>query len=409
MQASSEHDLQIFADTTGQMLARWREEREVDGSWRRRWLSAPFSQRYRKLAHSATTIDERLATLERILNGLKRPTFAFDLFGRLQISNQAAQALAQDEKFALYSTSALAVLVDWCELDETDARDVLRDVMLSRQRFDLPATGLQQRDPHLLHVRGIEVELTDQQQTPELLGVVMELLDIKRLHQSHRWFRELTGQFAQKVRNDLEAVSLAWQRLRSQLPAENRAVSVIDRRVTAAANSMETIQHHVENDLSWDTSHVLPIDPREAVDTAIALVQKHLAKQQLSVDRQLPEFLSLAFARRQELVDWAEATLRLLISDSVSGGALIVTAVEGPSQADGSVSLNFSNQGYGMPNDHVQRVMETTQGSVDASDRLTRFAEHSYLVGRWGAQVEIDSEIGRGFEITIRLRSLELG
>ncbi len=408
VQRPTEHDLQVFAGHTAQLLAQWRAGQQArPGRWTR-WLPQRFGRRYRQLEQAGSVIDQRLVTLERILNGLKRPTFAFDLFGRLQLSNKAGELLARDEQLALYETDALTLLINWCGLEKADARDVLRDVILSRQRYDLPAEGLGQLQPYLLHVRGIEVGETDND-AGELLGVVMELIDIQRLHQSHRWFRELTDQFSQKVRNDLEAVSLAWQRLRSDVAADNRAASVIDRRIESAASSLETIQQHVENEMTWDASHVSPVDVRGCLDSAQAAARNILERHQLSIDRSVPAFVSLAFARQQELTDWLRAALHLLASDAVAGSALAVSIGESTNERAITIAIDLSNQGYGMPDDHVQRVMASGTAQAGEADALAQLAEHSFNVRRWGADVTVVAEIGKGYQVGIRLRGLNLG
>ena len=319
------------------------------------------------------------------------------------------------QKISVYSVSSTEALSDWCGLSEADARDLLRDVVLNHESFDLPITGLTLGTPHVAHIRIIRTERdqnavsTNAVSPPfEILGVLMEFLDVSRLHQSHRWFEDITAHFAQKLRNDLEAVSLAWQRVGPAL-GKTRASDVIDRRLVDAARSISIIQDHVEQTLHWDQSGIVPLDARICAQQAAQILQSAAAGAPVEIKLQMPAFVDLVFARHAELVDVFSAALRVLIDDVVAGGKIEVTAQSRPDSRAPAVEFTFRNEGYGMPLHHVESAM-LAAASVrpGEQDALGLLAERANAVERWGADVKVNAEVGMGFEIIIRLRSLQL-
>ncbi len=415
-------DINLFANQTATLLAQWRADNEqylASKRWRR-YLPGHWPRRYRSLVHAAGQIDDRMLALERVLNGLSRAILVFDLFGRLRLTNNAAEQLARQKDLAIYTTDGLSLLTQWCGLTEPQARELLRDTIVSHRQFDLPVSGIELDTPHVLNVAPVlsrapseDGKVMDGNDTQ---GILLELRDVSRLHQSHRWFQDLVGQFAQKVRNDLEAVSLAWTRVRPTLDEDQeRVAAVLDRRLPAAAAGMQMIEEHAESMQNWDQAAVVPLDVRDAINEAIQQTAVAQNQARVSVHTELPQFLHLAFAGYGELTDLLKAGLNLLLEDASSGSQirLIVSDVVADATSNGLplVRIAMSNEGYGVPAEHVEQLMQDVASVVDsvaADDLLGQLAARKSQVDSWGARLILDSAIGHGFTVTIDLKGLKL-
>jgi len=145
-----------FSEQIGEMLFHRRElrrQRAQQQSWQRYLHMSTGSAAYRQLADTLAVLDRHTGELESAFDGLTTPTIVYDLFGRAVHMNREMEQYARGIDIRPYQATALDFITAVTALSMSDARNVLRRVILDKENETL------QTRYHSEHARGSSVEL----------------------------------------------------------------------------------------------------------------------------------------------------------------------------------------------------------------------------------------------------------
>jgi hypothetical protein len=94
--------------------------------------------------------------------------------------------------------------------------------------------------------------------------------------------------------------------------------------------------------------------------------------------------------------------LELLLDDAAENTVL---AIEVENLSD-VARFRFSNCGFGIPNERLQQVL--TSPDIPTSKAFQILREVRVRVEGWRGQLEISSDVGRGYSIVLQLRQFNL-
>jgi signal transduction histidine kinase len=232
---------------------------------------------------------------------------------------------------------------------------------------------------------------------PEVRGVVMALNDVTDISRAERVLAwgEMARQVAHEIKNPLTPMRLGIQHLR-RVYRERRAefdhtLDETSARILAEIDRLDTIARAFSRfaapaDLSGTLDR---IDLGVAVGEVVQLYQ--LAEEGCEVQLKV-EPPAFGAARTDEV---KEVVVNLL-ENARNAGASVVRVTVGPGL------IRVADDGAGIPPELLPRVFEPRFSTTTSGSGLG-LAIVRRLVESWGGRIEVESESGRGTEITVQL------
>jgi hypothetical protein len=103
-----------------------------------------------------------------------------------------------------------------------------------------------------------------------------------------------------------------------------------------------------------------------------------------------------------ELARLFSTIIDLLLKDSAENTTIKVKVENLP----GVSSFRFVNSGFGIPNERLQTILASPQ--TPAAEEFEVLRQAAVWVRNWGGHLEIMSELGKGYRVTLRLRQFSL-
>ncbi|HKH94130.1 MAG TPA: ATP-binding protein [Gemmatimonadaceae bacterium] len=338
------------------------------------------------LGASRAALEEAQRRTDAVLRTVASGVVAVDEQGRVILANPRAETLLGDvphagEPVARMSSSAVAArLAGFLRSDGTeDAFEMERDGRSLRGQLSRLSSG----------------------------GAVLTLDDVTELAHAQRVLAwgEMARQVAHEIKNPLTPIRLGVQHLRR---ARGRADfdAVLDQNVTRILNEIDRLDE-IARSFSRYGSAPEERPPAEPTDVA-AIVRDVVTLETLgegdvdwrcSVDGKPP----LALARGDELRE----VLLNLFENARLAKASVVTATVCPDRLDDgapAVQVAVTDDGIGIAEDVLPRIFEP-HFSTRTSGSGLGLAITRRLVEGWGGTVTIESRLGEGTKVRVRLRS----
>lgn len=355
------------------------------------------------LAETVGLLVRRLETLEWALNSVETPIAAYDLFGQIMHVNDAMTSLLKEQQLRVYEMTALDLLATLSDSDGDYARSVFQHVALSGEAITLNAT-LGAESKFLLNIAplmGSKGELESVGDKFELRGMIFQMSDISPLQQPIEMREESLQHVMTRLRNDMGSIMLVKGLLEDkQQPNEmwGRAVGILSEKITDMIEMMDEAQQYVaEEDIERLTRY--PIDPVDPLRAAIDSVQAVAKQRQVDIQSDTPQLISLALAQSDELTAIFTTILEVLIEDAVDGTTINVVLEE----PKGWIRYRFTNEGYGIPNEHFQSFLTGSDDVTALEFQALRNAVRQ--VQHWEGDIGASSEVGVGMRFRIDLHS----
>lgn len=383
---------------------RWQDQERRQGHlWRRlQGREAPTSLQ-RLLDTTFERLQRRLQVMNSVLDGISSAAILYDLFGRVvQVNARMAETL-QALKLPPYELTALDLVVRLTAISLDEARLHLRSVILGRQPLQLTVTlGDETRSTYLLQLRALK---TDQTQAPEmapfeLLGLLLELIDLSAAQESFRFKERLIDQLGARYRNGLETIELASSLLENpQLPPQRRAdmIQMLHTNLSEIADFSHGVEEFLHRDLARFPAEHFPLSLLDAIDDVLDEVGPLCQARQIQLETQLPRIAALVKASPLHLARLLEALLRVIIEDCVDEGRVRISL---QSELERLI-LEIDNTGLGVPDARLQEYLHGLEELE--SEHLNMVREVRLLVEQWGGQVTLHSEVGEGLWARLEL------
>ncbi|HEX3233281.1 MAG TPA: ATP-binding protein [Gemmatimonadales bacterium] len=232
---------------------------------------------------------------------------------------------------------------------------------------------------------------------PEVRGVVIALNDVTDVSRAQRVLAwgEMARQVAHEIKNPLTPMRLGLQHLR-RVYRDRR--TDFDRTLEETAERMLSEIDRLDTIARAFSRFAAPAEdqqPLERIDLGVAVaevVQLYRLSEDGCEIRLTAEPGSTGAARSDEV---KEVVVNLLENARNAGAAVVEIAV-GPGR------IRVADDGSGIPPDLLPRIFEPRFSTTTSGSGLG-LAIVRRLVESWGGEIEVDSEVGQGTTILVRL------
>ncbi|MGQ9590571.1 MAG: CHASE2 domain-containing protein [Planctomycetota bacterium] len=359
----------------------------------------------RELKGALSLLGDRLKTLESLIDRLEFGVIVFDVFGRvLQINEPMLRGLKR-EGLKPFEMTALDLVLNLSDYDLTTARKLMRRVIVEDASVSFPAalraTRGQRFRVNLKPLRG-EAERGSRagESPPQSWGILWEFLDTSSIALAYELKQELVDHMVSRLRNDLGAIGLGSGLFRNRFLLQEQKVRIaelLETKVRSGAELLSDCGRYLSSRAEEDELETVPVDPRLALRAAFDGLVETLNERKLTTELEEPFHVSLVLASRTKLEALFRRILETLAADSGEGGA-IRTVLKDREEA---VTLEFSNTGFGIPNDVFQEYLRGTGLAI--GDNFKALREAVETVRRWGGTLEGRSEVGEGMRFEVHL------
>ncbi len=402
--------VKLFSSEIAEMLyhrQQWRARQLFEQSHWRRYIRLEAGEVvYKSLNQSLSLLDRHMNTVENVFDGMGTAAILYDLFGRVVQVNRCMEACLQEGRLPAYDMTALDLMHAVSGIEKARCRQFLQFVILQHDLISLPATlpGVEERS-FVLNIKALQNkrnQVESQQAQPfQLSGILFELLDVTYMKKMYGLKEKLVKRLNYQLRNDLESILLASDLISNQKVSQTKSkevIKIVGLKVHDAVNVIEQVQKHLDFDVDANGFECYPINVLEVVHKVIAELSEFSRQRNVRIEKNIPAVMKLGFADQTELSSLLEQMLKHLISDAEEGSIIKVSIHED----EKTMTLNMSNQGFGLPSELMQTYLF---GDAQLTSQEFKQLRHLVnLVGRWGANVDVDSEIGRGTTFKLLLR-----
>ncbi|MEO5331504.1 MAG: hypothetical protein H7839_05725 [Magnetococcus sp. YQC-5] len=396
-----------------------REERKAleQASWNRLIRFEDVASAQRNLEYSVQLLESRLNRLDAIFTSMETAAILYDPFGRMVQINARMSEWTQLAGMAPFQMAAADMIIALSSVAGIKVRGLLRSVVLDNRSFSLPARlpGVQERD-FLLLVRPIQRAETKSPSDLErdvlpfqLEGVLLELQDISGMRQLHTLKEKLAGQLNYQLRNDMESILAACSLMgHKNIPAarRDRVATIIHEKVNAIIQAVGSAQNLLEQHMPLGFAGEYPVQGLEILKNVLSsfMALPIIHGRGIQIAAHLPELASLVLAAPGELQDLFMVLLTHLAQDAGHHTTITVRAREEPRTGENSgvIHFDFSNEGYGVPAERFQRLMEASSSELDETFQGPQRAAR--LARSWNGLLTGTSEVGMGTRFTLTLR-----
>ena len=366
---------------------------------------------HQELRESFIALEGHLNRLEQLMNKSRTATAFFDPFGRMLICNRRMSELMDRRSLQPADMTALDFLIGCTHLDLTEARSVLRHVLLDRSELQLRVANLSEEgEVYMLHVHplvvaGVDTDgvVRDATDNAGMEGILIEVIDITDVNSLAQLKERVTERIYYELRNDLETVWLGSALAFDPRVPEQKRQEVWDtlrKKLRASVQRLDESNKHFAQSFDDSLSERYPIDAIRPLQRAVQSVTDRAAEREIHIDVQTPEYMRLAIASPEDLGWVLENMMYISVQDAVEAGTVTVVL----SEVDFRIVYEISNTGFGMPPTRLENYLY----GVDevATDDFRKLRKAVRLVEQWGGSLHVTTEVGEGFRFRLVLEGL---
>jgi signal transduction histidine kinase len=238
---------------------------------------------------------------------------------------------------------------------------------------------------------------------PDLRGAVLALNDVSDISRAERVLAwgEMARQVAHEIKNPLTPMRLGVQHLRRvwrDRPDEfDGTLEDTARRILGEIDRLDTIARAFSR-FAAPGPEEDPLEPVDLAEVAEEVVQLYqLAGEGAATVRLEVTPAAFGDARRDEIKE----VLVNLLENARNAGALMIVVAVAPGR------LEVRDDGSGIPPDLLPRIFEPRFSTTTSGSGLG-LAIVRRLVESWGGSVEVESAVGRGTTVVVRLAPVSL-
>jgi signal transduction histidine kinase len=262
-----------------------------------------------------------------------------------------------------------------------------------RRFLDDPGDG----DAGELEANGRRISFQLASLGPEVRGVVIALNDVTDVSRAERVLAwgEMARQVAHEIKNPLTPMRLGMQHLRrmyrDRRPGFDRTLEDTADRMLAEIDRLDTIARAFSR-FAAPAEEDAPLDRIDLGVVVGEVVQLYRLAEQGCAVRLTCQPGAYGAARADEV---KEVVVNLL-ENARNAGARVVDVTVGPAR------IQVADDGAGIPADLLPRIFEPRFSTTTSGSGLG-LAIVRRLVEGWGASIEVDSEVGQGTRVVVRM------
>ncbi|NQZ12560.1 MAG: hypothetical protein HRT35_35855, partial [Algicola sp.] len=368
----------------------------------RRIFSLQLAQaEHQSLDNSVSMLEKRFDSLQYVFDGMSTASTLYSLFGQIVHSNRQMEALVKQWQLPLYNLSAHDFLLKITLLDSAQIKQKLLQVTIHNVEVSLSITIENQPTDYILRVRPIDVPNDNKEEGIPflLLGILFEFIDISEAQQVLSMKQDLYSQYFHQMRNNLGTLNLISRQLRSKLGEGHPLLGMLDETL----NECTKVNISIEDQLAkqrTQVANVVPVNPFTEWQKVTESASEEISKKHIQLNEDVPSIMSLVLAEPVQLATVLGLICTILTQDSDSNESTLSLTVKDTTdeQNERIILMTFGNEGYGVPDDHMARLLAKTSGDWAGSDepleKLLLAADNAQY---WGLKLTISSTLGTGY------------
>lgn len=371
-------------------------------------LGAPVDEAedsHKDLSSTLGLLQQRLGSLDILINSLNSGIIVYDIFGRILQINEVMLLMLKKENLVPFEMTALDMIMSLSDYDISRARKLLRRVIVDNDQVSFPVTfRSNKRSRFLMNLKPLVESSNEassaQQSKRKTKSILCELVETTTMAMVYEMKSRLTERLCLQIRNDLAPIDLSWSMLQdTNLQLEDRKLlaEVIQSKMRKSVTTLSECQQYLATDADVDELDRFPVDPKAPLELALEELKTSLGRQAVTFQVNQPHFVSYVFASTDKLKDLLKAILLVLSKDATDDSNILVRLTE----SDDVVAFDFSNMGFGIPNELLQQYLFGDQPV--ASTELQTVADGTRWVEAWGGTMEAFSDVGVGMHFTVHL------
>ncbi len=388
-----------YASEIAKLVLRAGEANAPSDQAARRW---PTLERLRgRLLDGANQAREQLAAHRDVFAAIGHPIAVCDLLGRVQFANPAFEQFAEAIEQPLMSLSVTGLLEKECGLTPSTAKQTLRHAMLGTgTEARLPIPVAENETPLALVLRPIlrrVLDHPDVARSPfDLLGMIVEIVPDLRSAEDASRMGQTVAQYARRSQVMLDGIARSLDSLGLSEKSHEHLTDL----VASGLNDAGQLLRQSTASLGRDAGDPGWLDLQQL----LRRIRQGLASQarEKRVEIQLPQRSVPAVAADEEpLAHLLRCVVALLLDDAAPGSTLEIASAQ---QAGSAVQLRIVNDGYGMPDWHVQDVL---RDRIEAplkqeASPLERLA-HAAAGVDGSIRFQLEAELGKGYQALLTI------
>ncbi len=360
------------------------------------------------LAQSLSASERRLALFEEVLARQETAIAVYDILGQPVHINRAMLAVGDQAGLETQGATATDLLTSLAGLDAERARAFHRQAVAhdTPVSFPLPEPiggrhymlGMvplspEHPDPDSLFTSGSHSERRND-------GFLISLSDYTSAANLFNLSASLHRFINTRLRNDLINIQFASDLLvdpRLAEPRRERAAALLRKAIARADDELDLL----DDELSRQTSEggdVNPIDTVMVLHQVLADVKASADERGVAVRLDVPSFSTPALARPGELHEALRAALELVIDGASPGAEMVISYRED----DASVTTETRADGYGMPDERLQRML--TRPELDEPVGAAGIRAAREHLRAWGGELTAAAGLGEGVGVRLTLQ-----
>lgn len=411
-----EENLMSFARELSELLfhrSKFIKWRTKESRWLRKVINLNYAvNEHRQLDSAIELLERRLGLLQNVFSRNSSALVLYNLFGQVLTSNQKMDKIAQALDLKFFTMSAHDLLVSLTGESSARIKKLLLQITLHHRTIEWPISSSKLESDYILRVLPIEREVVNrsEEMSPFLLaGILFEFVDVHSVQQVieskrelHRYYFDLLETEFDKIKNLTSQLAHASEEVRIEQVTQINAILDKTAKLSTTVERMLDIQQH--------SNEVFPINPTQMVQNSLRKHSKELENKNIKVDNDWPEIPALAMVSVEQTKQLIDAILALLIKDADTTQGEIKVAVSSCSIKDKChrIEINFTNKGYGVPPDRLESLHKLS--SIELFSERNDLFTILYLarqVGAWGAELELSTQLGEGFNLKLSLPTFE--
>jgi CHASE2 domain-containing sensor protein len=373
------------------------------------WVSAEKDdQAYRELRSTADMLERYYNVLEAVLGQIGTAMIVYDYFGRVLKANHLATELLRAEGSVPTQVTALAFLELVTGINEPQARDILRSVLLENSPAAMPAKLASQGDRQFL-LRLYPLPERHYgfpgRKSVGACGIICELIETTSLSNLASLKGVVADRLGVELRDHLAAIEMSAALLETASFSEAKRkffLNAVHQKINTCVEVINECQKYLGRSVDAYSIDCFPLDALDILDRVCAAFTLKAADRKVTLQVARPRLMEHVMASTTELEQLLFALLSLLLSDAAENTAITITVEDATNRS----IFRFSNCGFGIPNNRLQQVLSGPESPMSEEFRALRDSVGS--VEHWAGHFEITSEVGKGYSVVLELRQFRL-
>lgn len=364
-----------------------------------------------ELDASIEMLERRVDLLQNVFSGNSSALVLYNLFGQVLTSNQKMDKLASSLDLKLFTISAHDALIQLTGESSSQIKKLMLQITLHHRVVEWPISSPNLDSEYVLRVRPVEREARRNEDVSPfwLAGILFEFIDVHLVQQVVERKRGLYRYYFNKLDSKLAAIKAVAAQLENQasehhqqqLAQLNSLFDEVSQFSTETRHMLE-LQHH--------SNELLPVNPMQIIKTNIRKNTKLIKSKGVKVEYHWPEIPPLCLASVDQFERLLNLIFSLLVNDSQADEGVLTVSLRDFSDDHNQhrIEAHFSNNGYGVPKEQFESL--NSRESVELfseSNELAKLLYFARQIEEWGAELEISTDLGKGFRIKLCLPAFE--